>query len=157
MDALSLSILRARLVKNEGVSLYAYRDTRGFVTQGVGRLMSLNPAADPTNYPDIDMATAMGWLDADIAGAIAATSRYLPWFILLDGIRQGVLVEMVFQLGIDHVLGFAKMLDALQADDYVTASDEMLNSAWHKQTPARCEQLAEIMRTADPYAPPEDA
>ena len=39
-----------------------------------------------------------------------------------------------------------KMWDALKKDDYATASLEMLDSNWYKQTPKRCESLAKVMK-----------
>ena len=38
------------------------------------------------------------------------------------------------------------MWDALKKDEYDTASLEMLDSNWYKQTPKRCESLAKIMK-----------
>jgi lysozyme len=59
----------------------------------------------------------------------------------------GVVIEMVFQLGIGGVSKFKNMLEALKESDYAHAAVHMLASNWHKQTPTRCEELAEILRT----------
>ena len=59
----------------------------------------------------------------------------------------GVVIEMVFQLGIGGVSKFKNMLEALRQSDYAHAAVEILGSNWHKQTPSRCEELAEILRT----------
>ena len=53
---------------------------------------------------------------------------------------------MVFQLGIGGVSKFKKMFAALKEYDYLLASAEMLNSAWYRQTPSRCEELSNLMR-----------
>ena len=37
----------------------------------------------------------------------------------------------------------------LKNKDLAKASDEMIDSAWHKQTTKRCESLANIMRNAN--------
>jgi hypothetical protein len=39
------------------------------------------------------------------------------------------------------------MLEALRESDYANAAVHILASNWHKQTPQRCEELAEILRT----------
>lgn len=71
-----------------------------------------------------------------------------PWMLQeLDEERQNVVAEMAFQMGVQGVRDFPKMLQALRMEDYETAAKEMLNSSWHKQTKARCEELSEIMRT----------
>jgi len=41
------------------------------------------------------------------------------------------------------------MLEALQDQDYETASLEMLDSRWAEQTPARAEELSLIMKDAE--------
>ena len=61
--------------------------------------------------------------------------------------RQGVLIEMVFQLGMSSVLKFKRMWAAIDAADYVAAAAAMRDSLWNKQTPARCDLLAKIMET----------
>jgi lysozyme len=52
---------------------------------------------------------------------------------------------MVFQLGFDGVKNFKKMLTAIHAKDYVTASKEMLDSKWNKQTPKRAKRMSDLM------------
>mgnify|MGYP000027068122 CR=1 FL=1 len=66
--------------------------------------------------------------------------------ISLDEFRIKILAEMSYQLGFKGVLRFKKMWKALKAFDYDTASQEMLNSKWHIQTPSRCEYLAKKMK-----------
>jgi len=39
------------------------------------------------------------------------------------------------------------MFDALKNNDYSRAAAEMLNSAWYRQTPSRCEELSELMKS----------
>ena len=38
------------------------------------------------------------------------------------------------------------MFAALNEYDYTRAAEEMLNSAWYRQTPSRCEELSNLMR-----------
>jgi len=58
---------------------------------------------------------------------------------------KNILIQMCFQLGGQGVRGFKKMLTALEKSDFKTAAKEMLNSKWYKDTPARCERLANEM------------
>lgn len=147
MDDSARSILRARLMLHEGISLVAYYDSEGYATQGVGHLLSPVRHAPLAGFPDITTEQAMIWLDADIGMAEDHVASVFGWFATLDGIRQGVLVEMAFQLGLAGLLGFTRMLSDCRFGNFVGAAAEMLNSTWHTQTPARCEALAEIMRT----------
>lgn len=66
--------------------------------------------------------------------------------ISLDDFRVGILVEMTFQLGFKGVLGFKKMWRAIREMDYTKASEEMKDSRWFRQTPARSADLANKMK-----------
>jgi hypothetical protein len=52
---------------------------------------------------------------------------------------------MIFQMGFAGVGKFRNMIKALQNKDYSTASKEMLDSAWNRQTPNRAKELSDIM------------
>jgi len=70
---------------------------------------------------------------------------------LLDGldvnhIVKGVIIEMCFQLGKPRVMKFKKMWAAIRNNDLDEAANQMIDSAWHKQTTSRCESLAATMR-----------
>ena len=71
---------------------------------------------------------------------------------LLEGLDvpetvKGIVCEMCFQLGKPRVMKFKRMWEGIEAGDYNAAADEMIDSNWHKQTTARCEDLAELMRS----------
>jgi lysozyme len=91
------------------------------------------------------MDHAMDLLKADIGKAINGCLTALPWLVDVDEARRDVIYEMAFQLGVHGVLGFKQMLMHLKEGDYADAAREMLESLWHKQTPSRCEELANIM------------
>ena len=75
-------------------------------------------------------------------------NREFEFYKLIDETRQGVLIEMAYQLGWSGLMDFKKMIKALQEQDYEKASIEMLDSKWAKRdTPKRAEKLAEIMRS----------
>lgn len=65
--------------------------------------------------------------------------------ITLDDFRTAILVEMAFQLGFKGLLGFKKMWKALRDMDYEKAAEEMKDSRWFRQTPARSADLADKM------------
>ena len=85
-------------------------------------------------------------LDNDINISKHEVNEKMPWTLGLDELRLEVLYEMCFQLGFNRLSMFKKMLNAMREGDFNRAADEMLNSAWHKQTPKRCEELSKIMR-----------
>ena len=125
------------LMKDEGFRSKPYRCTAGKLTIGFG-----------TNIEDgIDADEAMFLLEYRVDKAIAACLKAFPWFPSLDPIRQGVVVRMVYQLGIAGVLGFRKFGAAMARGDYAAASAEMLDSKWAKtDTPSRAMRESITMR-----------
>ena len=59
-----------------------------------------------------------------------------------------ILCEMIFQMGYSGVGKFKNMIKALQNNDTKTASIEMLDSRWAKQTPNRAKELSDHMAKA---------
>lgn len=133
--------LARQLRGEEGCEPCVYYDSMGWATIGVGRLVDkrrgggLRP--DEITY----------LLNNDIDDRINALQKTLPWFQNLDDARQGVLLNMAFQLGVAGLLAFKATLAAVQGGRYDEAAADMLDSAWAKQTPARAKRLAEQMKT----------
>lgn len=137
--------LRAQLIRHEGLRLVPYTDTEGHLTIGVGHLLSRG----------ISYAVAEHLLDEDLA-EVLTWLRGRPWWIALDPIRQRVIADMVFNLGIDEFHAFKDMRAALFRGNYDKAAAEMLDSRWAKQVGdqpgQRAWRLAEMMRTGSEVA-----
>jgi lysozyme len=80
----------------------------------------------------------------DIDEAYRGLALY-GWFTQLDVPRQNVLIEMAFNLGVRGLLGFKKMIEAIQSKNYKLASTEMLDSTWAKQVKSRAARMAKRM------------
>lgn len=133
-----LDTFRAEIKRDEGLRLKPYRDSRGFLTIGYGRNL---------DHRGISRMEAEEMLENDIAAVMGVVSYKLPWFDALHPVRQRVLLNMAFQMGINGLLGFHKMLAAARLGKYDEAADEMLDSRWAQQTPERAQRLAVMMRT----------
>lgn len=127
---------------DEGVRRTVYKDHLGYLTIGVGRLVDPNKPGAGLRDSEIELL-----LRNDIEDRIAALGNVLPWFYELDEVRQGVLVNMAFQLGTAGLLGFKTTLKLVEAQKYAEAADQMLASKWARQTPARAQRLATQMRS----------
>ncbi len=131
--------LRAQLIRHEGMRAKPYRDTVGKLTIGVGRnLDDVGIAENEAEYllaGDIERATR---------GLVA---RYPTWFPDLDPVRQAVLVNMAFNLGLSKLAAFTHMLAAVASKQYGLAADEMITSRWALQVGDRAVELAAQMRT----------
>lgn len=148
--------LRERLIKEEGVRLFPYKDSRGIWTIGVGH----NIEADPLMMPflskliasGITYEKAMSLLDSDILKAKTQLAQALPWVVGLDPIRRDVLVDMNFNMGIKTLIKFTRTLMLVKDDRYEEAAVEMLHSDWAQQVGNRAVTLSIIMKTGEEAA-----
>lgn len=86
-------------------------------------------------------------LDADIEKATEAAKKLLgETWDTLDDVRQEVLIQMVFQMGVEGVRGFRNALRCIKEGNFQQAGTHMLASKWAKQTPVRAKRLIKAMR-----------
>lgn len=132
--------LLEQLKRDEGLRLTPYRDSVGKLTIGYGR-----------NLDDVGISTeeANTLLLNDIERATNDLSKHLPWIASMDAVRQGVLLNMAFNMGIAGLLGFRKFLAFAEEMSYTDASEEMLKSKWAEQTGARAHRLSVQMRSGE--------
>ena len=137
---MNLEALKADLERDEGRVPYAYTDSEGYWTCGVGFLIDRNKGA---KIPD---AVIDFWLDYEVKSKVRTLETVFPWWPSLNDARQRVVANMAYQLGVEGVMKFKKMIAALQNGDYDRAADEMADSLWAKQTPSRAQRLMTLMR-----------
>lgn len=125
----------------EGEVLSEYKDHLGYSTIGVGRLI------DKRKGGGITAEESAYLLGNDVDKVTTQLNKRLPWWTKLDEARQGVLVNMAFQMGIDGLLGFKNTLKMIESGQYESAARGMLQSKWAQQTPSRAKRMAEQMRT----------
>ena len=135
---IDITRLKERIKTHEGCRLFPYRDTEGHLTIGYGHNLE----------EGIFQKTAEFMLIEDINNAIKDFELRIPEEVKKNLTPEGkeVLIEMIFQMGINKVLGFKKTLEAIKQKDPETAYKEMLDSKWARQCPSRAQALAEIMR-----------
>jgi lysozyme len=134
--------LTRQLKGDEDVKPQAYTDHLGFLTIGVGRLIDARKPGSGLRPAEITFL-----LNNDIDDRIDQLSRRLPWFETLDSARQGVLLNMSFQMGVEGLLGFKNTLKLVEQGNYESAAENMLKSLWAKQTPARAKRMSDQMKT----------
>ena len=136
--------LRRLLTIDEGLRFDVYLDSQGNPTVGYGHLVV---ASDELQLGDtISPARAEAFFQMDIA-EVEDELVQQSWFIPLDDVRQTALADMTFNIGITKEDQFVKMIAALQAQDYSTAGDEMLDSLWARQVGQRAVRLSNIIRS----------
>jgi lysozyme len=145
MNDENLRKLIAELRRDEGVEYSPYNDTMGIPTVGVGHNLRAKPLPDGWKYPLNDVQVD-ALLDDDLEDVFHDLGRNLPWWTDLNDIRQRVLANMAFNLGIGKLLGFRNTLIAMRQGKYDAAADGMINSVWAAQVKGRATRLADMMR-----------
>lgn len=138
MSSFDMPTLLAELKRDEGVRLKPYTDTVGKLTIGVGRNLSDVGISD-------DECTAM--LENDISRTAASLDAKLPWWRDLDPVRQRVMLNMCFNMGIAGLMTFVNTLAFIKSGNWSAAANGMLASKWATQVGARAQRLAQMMRT----------
>jgi lysozyme len=148
------SILRAELRHDEGEKLVAYKDSLGLWTVGVGHLIDPSKGANPAPFGvdlrkggSITEAQSDALLDADIDAKCTQLDEHIAWWRDLDEVRQRVIVNMAFNLGVAGLLGFKNTLACVHEARFDDAADGMLASKWARQVGKRADRLAGMMRT----------
>lgn len=140
-----------QLERHEGVKLTSYLCPAGKVTIGVGHNLEARPVpgipceVGHTITPD----QARRLLIRDLVDFDRALNDALPWVSSLDDARYGVLLNMAFNLGVQGLRGFRRMLAAVRSGRYSVAASEMLDSVWARQVKGRARELAQQMRTGE--------
>lgn len=149
--------LLKQLIKSEGLRLEVYQDTLGIDTIGVGRNLQdrgiTKEELDALDIPNIDAvyqhgiteADAMFLLENDVQIVEEELLKAHPCIAELDAVRQLVLVDMAFNMGVPRLCGFKKMWAGVHEGDFKTASREMLDSRWAIQVKTRSHKLAHMM------------
>lgn len=130
-----------QLSEDEGKRRFAYKDHLGYLTIGKGRLIDSRKGGG-LSEDEIEYL-----FQNDLKSKTAELRVLFPWFDQLDEVRQGVLINMAFQMGAKGLAKFTMFIRHVAARRYTAAAVEMLDSLWASQTPERAERLARQMTT----------
>jgi lysozyme len=144
-------LIEQMLIRDESFRPTPYYCTEDYPTVGIGRKIGNKGSKLPNICVTLEDELIL--LRKEIASIETKLSNYRPaLYAKLNEARRAVLISMVYQLGWSGVMKFKLMWAALDALDYVTASNQMLDSLWAKQTPNRAKRLAEQMKTGNVHA-----
>lgn len=131
----------ADLDRDEGTVLHAYQDSLGFWTIGTGILIDQRRGGGITEDENLYLLTNR------VQRAAAELDTHAAWWRGVCNAWQRALLNMTYEMGIGGVLGFPKMLAALQAGDGETAATDALDSLWaREQSPLRAQRIAVLLR-----------
>ncbi|DAB29344.1 MAG TPA: lysozyme [Sulfurimonas sp. UBA12504] len=122
--------------RHEGLELKPYLCSAGKTTIGFGR-----------NLEDIGISKdeAKCLLENDLNRTVKELEDSVTNFMMLNDVRQAVLIDMCYNLGISRFKGFKKMIDSVEAENYKEAAKHMLGSRWATQVGERATELSEAM------------
>ena len=129
----------SQIKRHEGLKLKPYRCTQGKLTIGYGR--NLDDRGITASEAEEMLLTDMCEVEERLFNEGLLSD--------LNDARKAVLINMGFQLGVQGLFGFKRMIAAVDSKQYELAAKEMLDSKWAKQTPNRAKELAEQMLTGE--------
>ena len=146
-----------KLIAHEGLRLQVYKDTLGIDTIGIGRNLEdrgiTKEELDWMDIPNMDAIYEYGITEAD-AMYLAKNDVQIveeelvlahPCVEELDAVRQLVLMDMAFNMGVPRLRKFQKMWNAVHEKKFDIAAKEMLDSSWANQVKSRATKLAHAM------------
>ena len=151
IDKLCASILEHEGSNKKNGYHIPYKDTAGLWTICYGHLVTKDELKDfdPNRKYSEDEAIEIFKQDVNIA--IAGARVFIDEHSISEEAFL-VIVELSFWIGLPRLLGFKRMRKALQENDYVTASEEMLDSKLGRSSVKgivnRITKLSERMRDA---------
>jgi len=148
-----------RIGANEGFRSEVYQCSEGVDTVGIGFALPSLPAKIT---PEIALEIVLWQIEqgtitmpknpcltmvaTEVSQLHLKLLDKLDWYKDMPPEVQGVIIEMCFQMGFSGFCKFKKAISHMKNKEFQLAATEMLDSRWQKQTPARSERLADIVR-----------
>ena len=120
-----------------GLPLSVGMTIRGNPTIGYGRALNKRPLSDN----EIEFL-----LDNDASETLEWCADNLNFWGDLSAMRQRAVANMVYQIGTSGFLKFHDTIAAIAKQDWLSAHDHILQSAFATQTPARAQRVASMIR-----------
>ncbi len=150
-----------KLVEHEGLVLTVYKDTLGIDTIGIGRNLKdrgiSKEELDYLDIPSMEVIYEHGISEADarylalndIAIVENELCRVHTCVENLDSVRQLILMDMAFNMGVPRLCKFKLMWNAIHEQNWEASSREMLDSRWARQVGRRAKILSEAMKSGE--------
>ena len=150
-----------KLIEHEGMVLTVYKDSLGIDTIGIGRNLKdrgiSREELDYLDIPNMEVVYEHGISEADarylalndIAIVENELCRVHTCVENLDSVRQLVLMDMAFNMGVPRLCKFKLMWNAIHEKKWEAASREMLDSKWARQVGRRAKILSDAMASGE--------
>jgi len=140
--------LRNELSKDEGCVHEVYLDHLGNPTFGIGHLIrSCDSESECEIGTAISESRVIAVFEEDIQNVISDCEKLYPDFDDLPEEVQLIIANMMFNMGYTRLNKFKGMKRGIDARDWNTAANEMVDSRWYKQVTERADRLVTRMRS----------
>ena len=129
----------------EGISLEIYNDHLGNATGGIGHLLTEEELKTHKVGQKLSMDKIVEWFQADLQIAYRAAKDQAAMLGIDSSNFIAALTSVNFQLGQYWYLKFTKTWNYLRLGDYKSASVEVQDSRWYKQTPERVKDFQQAI------------
>ena len=144
---MNINKLRRQLEIDEGVKYEVYLDHLNKKTFGIGHLVldkdpeSKMEVGDPVSERRVEEA-----FNKDIQSVIDDCQRLYSNFNSMPEECKQITANMMFNMGLPKMKAFKKMNAAIEDEDYLKASEEMVDSKWYRTVPNRADRLVQRMK-----------
>lgn len=142
-----LDQIKEDLVRHEGYVTEIYLCSENMPTFGIGHMVTEQDMEYtwPIGTPVTDERILQVFHEDCLIAVKDAESVVEDLYSHPDNVIR-VLVNMAFNLGRPRLSRFKKMIAAVNAKDYQTAGNEMVDSKWHGQVGRRSAELVRLMK-----------
>jgi lysozyme len=130
--------------KNEGLKLTPYKCPTGHWTIGYGHNLDAHGEAVPESWT---LEQAESALAIDFQECQVNCGLRIPDFKGYDEVRQAVLLDMCYNMGIEGLCTFHHMLSAMHVRHWIDAAAELLDSTYAAQVGDRAKRNAQMLIT----------
>ena len=145
---MNIEQLRKELERDEGVKYEVYLDHLGYPTFGIGHLITDDdPECGASVGTKVDSDRVQEAFEADVESVLSDCERLYVQFEHLPEEVQLIVANMMFNMGYTRLSKFKGMKRGVDARDWESAADEMVDSKWYRQVTRRADRLVVRMRS----------
>ena len=147
---MNIEKLQKELEIDEGCKYEIYLDHLGYPTFGVGHLvLESDPEYGWEVGASIDTHRVNEAFEDDVQNVLTDCEKlYVQWEHLPEEVKL-IIANMMFNMGYTRLSRFKGMKRGVDARDWNTAADEMVDSRWYNQVTNRANRLVERMRSIE--------
>ena len=150
-DAVLYQDVKEDLTMAEGKVMHVYRDTRGFLTGGIGHKLTEEELKTIRYSDTLTESKVEEWFQADYQIVIHSLNKHFPQWDSYPHLVKLALINWMWQIGENAPSKFPRATALIKQRKFKEAAQEWLYadtrthrwSKWRRETTHRCEQESE--------------